>query len=102
MKSEALTMITVIFTAVVATFFILMAFQINQIINIIQDIVKKIIAKLWPKKGSPAADEKNVGREETDQKGHALTSAEPVANPRARRSWSIIKRQYKEKHSPEP
>jgi hypothetical protein len=99
MESHVLTIFTVIFTAVVATFFILMAFQINQIV----DIIRHIVGSFRPKNESPATSEESED-EENDGKRKASTSAEPVANPwwRTRHPWNTVRRRRKEKQSPYP
>jgi hypothetical protein len=86
----------VIFTAVVATFFILMAFQINQIV----DIIRHIVGYFRPKE-SPAASGESEEDEERNEKGQASTSVELVANPRrrARHAWKTIWERHKEKQS---
>ena len=85
-------MITVIFTAVIATFFIAMAFGINVIV----DKIRNLGGTFRHKKESVSAGEAIEEIVESDQKGHVSTGVEPVA----RRPWSVIRGRHKEQQSP--
>ncbi|KAF8857958.1 hypothetical protein BDZ45DRAFT_421917 [Acephala macrosclerotiorum] len=80
-----------IFTAVVATFFIVMAFRINQIAAFLKNIGRKFQGK------SPEAPIKGTEYDEDDsldEKMQTLTSVEPVKSrwARARHPWSSRRR----------
>ncbi|CZR62257.1 uncharacterized protein PAC_12154 [Phialocephala subalpina] len=80
-----------IFTAVVATFFIVMAFRINQVVAFLKQIGRKFQGK------SPVVPIKDTEFEKEyalDEKMQTLTSVEPVKSrwAKARRPWSSRRR----------